>query len=108
MLVVNKPRETIAEFEYGSVEKIIVDNSIPVTKSFKNSTGYLVLFCENSDSRDKLKDIISEKDENLRMKSIVKKKLTITSGIERVPQERRNTQSTCITKSVYQAFFNSK
>ena len=61
-----------------NLNKVIVDDSIPVAKSFKNSTGGLVLVCANINSREKLKDIISEKDENLRMKSIVKKKLNIT------------------------------
>ena len=74
ILVVNKSQR----LNNDSVEKAIVDNAIPVTKSYNNASGDLVIVCDTPDSRDKLKDIISSTTENIQMKSITRKKPSIT------------------------------
>ena len=61
-----------------SVEKAIVDNSIPGTKGFKNNAGDLFLVCDTPDSHDKLKDIIAYITENIQVKSVTRKKPSIT------------------------------
>ena len=70
--------EASDETAFGSVEKAIIDNIIPVTKTFKNNSGDLVLVCENKDSRDKLKNIIASADENIKMKALSQKRPSIT------------------------------
>ena len=62
----------------GTVEKAIVEHSIPVTKTYKNNSGGLVLVCDTQDSRDKLKDAIASTTENVRMKSASGKKPSVT------------------------------
>ena len=61
-----------------SVEKAILDNSIPVVKSYKNNSGELVVVCDTEDSRDNLQRIIASVDGNIEMKSSTKKKPSIT------------------------------
>ena len=61
-----------------TLEKAIVDNAIPVTKSYKNNSGGLVLVCDTADSRDKLKDIITSTSNNIQLESVTRKKPTIT------------------------------
>ena len=73
MLVVNNAQEV-----NESVEKAIVENSIPVTKSFKDNSGNLVVVCDTTDSRDKLQNIIATTSGNIEMKSVTKKKPSIT------------------------------
>ena len=73
MLVLNNS-EGVVE----TVEKAIVENSIPVTKSSKNNSGNLVVVCDSHDSCEKLQNIISSKDENVEMRSTTKKKPSIT------------------------------
>ena len=45
MLVVNNHQEV-----NESVEKLVVENNIPVTKNFKDNAGNLVVVCESNDS----------------------------------------------------------
>ena len=73
MLVVNN-----AQAVNESVEKAIVENSISVTKSFKNNSGNLVVVCDDQDSRDKLQNILATTTENVEMKSVNKKKPSVT------------------------------
>ena len=61
-----------------TVEETIVENSIPVTKSFKNNSGNLVVVCDDLDSRNKLQNILSSTAENVEMKSVSKKKPSVT------------------------------
>ena len=73
MLVLNNAEEV-----NETVEKAIIDNSIPVTKSFKNNTGGLVVVCDTIDSRDKLQRIMESTTENVEMKPVTRKKPPIT------------------------------
>ena len=59
-----------------SIQKVIIENDIPVTDAFKNNAGNLVLECSSVESRDKLKKLGS--DVNLELKAIVGKKDNIT------------------------------
>ena len=60
----------------ASIEDMIIENKMPVTKAFTNTSGDLVLVCDSVDTRDKLKDITSKK--NLELKTVVGKKENIT------------------------------
>ena len=60
------------------LEKVIVDNSIPITKSFINNSGDTVLVCDSADTTDKLKEAISASSENVEMKFYMKRKSSIT------------------------------
>ena len=74
LLVVNN----IQESSNGSIEKVIVDNGIPVTNSYRNNAGALVLECDNPDSREKLRTAIASSTETVQMKSISGKKPSVT------------------------------
>ena len=41
------------------VEKAIMDNNIPVSKSFRNKSGDLVVVLESEDKRNELKELVS-------------------------------------------------
>ena len=62
----------------SSVEKVILDNKIPVTNSYKNSDGDLVLVCDSVNSRDNLKSMIQSTDETLKMTAMNSKQIPIT------------------------------
>ena len=68
----------IQESSSGSIEKVIIDNGIPVTKSYRNNTGALVLECDNPDTREKLKTAIASSAEPVQMKSLSGKKPSVT------------------------------
>ena len=72
ILVVNNAEEI-----NDSIEKAIVDNSIPVTKSYKNNAGELVVECESLDSRDQLQRLIATTNDNVEMRSFTKKKPSV-------------------------------
>lgn len=78
ILVVNKVHEANSDSTFVSVEKTIVDNNIPVTKTFKNTSGELVLVCDTVDSRDKLNNLIASNDDEIQTKIINRKKPSIT------------------------------
>ena len=62
----------------NTVEKAIVENGIPVTNSYTNNSGKLVVVCENLESRNELQRIIASSNENVEMKPVTKKKPSIT------------------------------
>ena len=45
--------DNILESNSEKIEKVIIDHQIPVTNSYKNKTGALVLECDTPDSREK-------------------------------------------------------
>ena len=61
-----------------TVEMAIIENGIPVTKSYTNNSGKRVVVCENQESRDELQRIIASSNENAEMKSVTRKKPSIT------------------------------
>ena len=71
MLVLNKRGDE----NNSSIEKVILDNKIPVTKSYKNNEGDLVLVCDSENSRDKLQNMIKSSDETLKMSPMTSKQL---------------------------------
>lgn len=50
-----------------NIENTIMTNNIPVSKSFKNRTGDLVLVCESTDSRDELKNLVASANDQIVM-----------------------------------------
>ena len=105
ILVVNKSQR----LNNDSVEKAIVDNAIPVTKSYNNTSADLVIVCDTPDSRDKLKDIISSTTENIQMKFITREKtFNYHCGAQQKVQKRGSCQSNRFTESICEAFLYSK
>ena len=74
MLVVNNMQDS----SNGAIEKVIVDNGFPVTKSYKNNSGDLVLVCDTPDTREQLKSAIASSSDTLQMRSVSSKKPSIT------------------------------
>ena len=59
-----------------SIEKLIVENKIPVTNILQSKAGDTLLVCDSITSRDKLKKLTSEN--NMNLKPVAGKKLNIT------------------------------
>ena len=78
LLVVNKTQVTNGNATLQMVEKAIIENGIPVTKTFKNNTGDLVLVCDTADPRDKLNDIIASKND-IQTKTMSKKSPSVAT-----------------------------
>ena len=60
------------------MEKAIVENGIPVTNSYTNNSGKLVVVGEHLEYRNELQRIIASSNENVDMKPVTKKKPSIT------------------------------
>ena len=79
MLILNNSQGTSE-----TVEKAIVENNISVTKSFKNTSGNLVVVCDTTNSRDQLQQIIESTTDNVTVKPVKKKKPSVTNvGLSR-------------------------
>ena len=60
VLVVKKSADAEKQKESQRVvESVIMDNDIPVVKTFENRTGDLMVVCESEDTRDQLKDMVT-------------------------------------------------
>ena len=70
--------DNVQESNNGTIEKVIIDNGIPVANSYRNISGGLVLECDTSDSREKLKAAIASTADTVQMKSFTGKKPSIT------------------------------
>ena len=60
------------------IEKVVVENEIPLKESHKNKEGNLVLVCESKIVRDELKDLVQTADIQLEMSSPNSKQIPIT------------------------------
>ena len=60
------------------VEKTVIENGIILNNSFKNNRGDNILVCDSLQSRDRLKQLISETDEEIQVKTPSEKKATIS------------------------------
>ena len=74
LLVVSNVQNANSE----SIEKVIVEKGIPVTKSYKNNTGDLVLECENNDTMEQLKSAVESTSDTLQLKTTTSKKASVT------------------------------
>lgn len=74
MLILNKKDNN--DVSNASVEKVIFENKIPVTKTYTNDRGDLVMECDSLETREKLKTL-SDKS-NLALKPVVGRKDNIT------------------------------
>ena len=68
MLILNKDKISASE----SIENVIYENKIPVTKTYTNSSGDVVMVCDSIESRDRLKDLT--KTDDFELKSVAGKK----------------------------------
>ena len=60
------------------IEKIVMDNEIPITESHRNNTGDIVLVCETKKDRDELKNLVNRADDKIEMNSPNTKQVPIT------------------------------
>ena len=58
-------------------EDTIINNKIPVIKSYKTKSGDLTVVCESKDTRDKLRDLVSATNEDI-LTSLQEKRSAIT------------------------------
>ena len=70
ILVINKAADTtVDKTNTELVENMVIESRIPVTKSFKDKSGNLVVVCESKESRDALKNQVSESNNTIEMKT---------------------------------------
>ena len=60
------------------VQQIMIQNNIPVTQSFMNKSGDMVMVCETQDDRDKMKNLMSNSNEEIVMNAPAEKRPAIT------------------------------
>ena len=60
------------------VQQTMVQNNIPLSRSLINKEGDTVMICETKDDRDKLKDLLSNSDEQIEMSAPAEKRPSIT------------------------------
>lgn len=60
------------------IERVVMENEIPLKESHKNKEGDLVLICESKSSRDELRDLVREADVQLEVNTPSSKLIPIT------------------------------
>ena len=88
MLVINDSEN----LDKDSIEKAIVEQQISVTNIFQKN-GELSMVCDSTETRDRLKNIIASTTENVQIKSVPKKKPSIT--IVGLNQKYKNEDLVC-------------
>ena len=79
VLVINKDANENKNLENQNIiEKLVLDNAIPLTDSHKRESGDMVLVCENKSTRDKLKDLVQKTDDGITTTSPKAKLVPIT------------------------------
>ena len=79
VLVVSKSENLQRESEnHGIIEKAVMDNNIPLSDTYENKSGDLVIVCESEDARDKLKTAVESTHQHIGMSSPKPKKKPIT------------------------------
>ena len=59
---------------HGIIEKAVMDNNIPLSDTYENKSGDLVIVCESEDARDKLKTAVKSTHQHIGMSSPKPKK----------------------------------
>ena len=59
------------------IERVVVENEIPLKESHKNKEGNLVLVCVSKDTRDELKDLVQTADVQLEINTPNSKQIPI-------------------------------
>ena len=63
---------------HNLIERVVVENEIPLKESHKNKEGDLVLVCESKTARDELKDLVQTSDVELEVNSPNSRQIPIT------------------------------
>ena len=89
VLVIKKAQSNEENVEnHNKIQNTVIQNSIPVTKSFTNNLGDTVMICETLEDRDKLKNLISTNSQNIEMNAPSEKRVPITIvGLKREEQK---------------------
>ena len=69
LVVKGKPSPEQNKEMRDKVQQVMIDNNIPVTKSFTKPSGDIVMLCETEDDREKLKNIVLATDNEIVMNS---------------------------------------
>jgi hypothetical protein len=78
-LIINKENDALKNAEaHKVVEKVLIDNEIPLAESRQSKDGDLVLTCESTAARDELKNLVLEANQEITMSSPKTKQLSIT------------------------------
>ena len=60
------------------IEKVVMENEIPLRETYKNRDGDLVLVCTNQEARDKLQNVVEEVNPGINMNTPKSKQKPIT------------------------------
>ena len=89
VLVINKEANMQKNLETRNViEKIVMDNDIPLAETHQTQHGNMVLVCESKEARDELKDLVQTANHEISMTSPSTKEIPIT--IVGLPKECGN------------------
>ena len=89
VLVVGKSQDSEKETEnHDIIEKAVMENHIPLSETYENKSGDLVIVCESKDARDKLKTVVENSHQDIVLSSpkIKKKPITIV-GLPKAHKE---------------------
>ena len=79
VLIINKSLDSETDrANKEMVESAVIENRIPIKKSFKSMNGNLVVVCESAESRDALKTQLATVDANMEMRSPSENKSVIS------------------------------
>ena len=79
VLVISKDTDSQKHIENQSViEKIVMDNEIPLMKTHRSDAGDVVLVCETKEARDTLKNLVHNANNEILMNSPNEKQVPIT------------------------------
>ena len=79
VLVINSTSDPDKDLETKEmIERVVVENEIPLKESHKNKEGGLVLVCESETSRDELRELVRVANVDLEVTSPKSKQIAIT------------------------------
>ena len=100
-LIINKENDALKNAEaHKVVEKVLMDNEIPLAESRQSKDGDLVLTCESTAARDELKNLVLEANQEITMSSPKTKQLSITIVGQQV-LKRRSDEKYCNSKRIH-------
>ena len=91
----------------GSIEKVIVEKGLPVTKSYKNNTGELVLECDNNETREMLKAEVESTSEAVQLKMMTGKKASVTIVGLTQPYTKEEIVNQIVSQNQFVTYFST-
>ena len=79
VLIINKEEDSQKNTEAQNiVEKVVLENEIPLEKSHLNKSGDMVLVCKSTEIRDELKQLVETAKKDISMNSPKTKQVPVT------------------------------